>query len=73
LVGRRGSGSLLKNGAPEMVHTLFVVVPDKDAAFFEAGSDAMRRYARNAGRFRIRVVPESMLFTVSRKRLQQLR
>jgi hypothetical protein len=56
-----------------MVHTLFVVVPDKDAAFFEAGSDAMRRYARNAGRFRIRVVPESMLFTVSRKRLQQLR
>jgi hypothetical protein len=37
--GWGGAGSLLKNGAPEMVHTLFAVVPDKDAEFFTAGAD----------------------------------
>ena len=34
-----GAGSIMKNGAPEMVHTLFAVVPDKDAEFFTAGAD----------------------------------
>ena len=56
---------------PEVVDTLFIVVPDTDAQLVKNAVTGLLRFARGP-LFQIRVVSESELFSLSREEMQRL-